>query len=247
MDRARCLEPPPRGYTAEVLGAPLLGAAGIRDKFFYKHKVGYRTLKEVEICGNIEDADVLLNVSHFKGHGACGYGAASKNLAMGCVTGRTRGDLHRLEGGLEWDCGKVHQVQEMRRGVRPRRSPLGMTRKTASRSLYHHCAYCRHCVLACSKECVQNQRRRLRAVPAWLGPWPRARSCERSIRPAFCMSISSMQMTVYCDCWGFSSPSLIPDVGILAFARHRGRGQGQPRHDPRWHPRCPAASRPAGN
>jgi uncharacterized Fe-S center protein len=25
-----------------------------------------------------------------------------------------------------------------------------------------------------------------------------------------------LQMTVYCDCWGFSSPSLLPDVGILA-------------------------------
>jgi hypothetical protein len=33
-----------RGYTAEVLGVPLLGAGGFRDKFFYKHKVGYETL-----------------------------------------------------------------------------------------------------------------------------------------------------------------------------------------------------------
>ncbi|MCY2954325.1 MAG: DUF362 domain-containing protein, partial [Planctomycetota bacterium] len=46
-----------RGYTAEVLGAPLLGAAGIKDKFFYKHKVNYKSLKALEICGNIEDAD----------------------------------------------------------------------------------------------------------------------------------------------------------------------------------------------
>ena len=24
------------------------------------------------------------------------------------------------------------------------------------------------------------------------------------------------QITAYCDCWGFSSPALVPDVGILA-------------------------------
>ena len=23
-------------------------------------------------------------------------------------------------------------------------------------------------------------------------------------------------ITMYCDCWGFSSPSLVPDIGILA-------------------------------
>jgi uncharacterized protein len=65
-----------RGYTAEVLGAPLVGAAGVKDQFFYTHKVGYKTLKELQVCGNIEDADALINLSHFKGHGDCGYGAA---------------------------------------------------------------------------------------------------------------------------------------------------------------------------
>ena len=25
-----------------------------------------------------------------------------------------------------------------------------------------------------------------------------------------------MSITPYCDCWGFSSPSLVPDIGILA-------------------------------
>lgn len=203
-----------RGYTAEVLGAPLLGAAGIRDKFFYKHKVGYRTLKEVEICGNIEDADVLLNVSHFKGHGACGYGAASKNLAMGCVTGRTRGDLHRLEGGLEWDAKKCIKCKKCVEACN-RGAARWDDKEDQLKIFYHHCAYCRHCVLACPKKAFKINGGGF--VPFQRGLALATREVLRTFDPARVLHINFlMQMTVYCDCWGFSSPSLIPDVGILA-------------------------------
>jgi uncharacterized protein len=203
-----------RGYTAEVLGAPLVGAAGVRDKFFYRHKVGYKTLKDVEICGNIEDADTLINVSHFKGHGACGYGGAAKNLAMGCVTQKSRGDLHQLEGGLEWDktkCSKCKKCVE------------ACTRGAASwngeadelRIFYHHCVYCRHCVLACPKDAFKITGGGF--VPFQHGLALAAREVLGTFEPQRVLHINFLtQITVYCDCWGFSSPPLIPDVGILA-------------------------------
>ena len=203
-----------RGYTAEVLGAPLVGAAGVRDKFFYRHKIGYKTLKEVEVCGNIEDADALINLSHFKGHGACGYGGAMKNLAMGCITQRSRGDLHQLEGGLEYNaklCIKCKQCVEA--------CTHGAARWNAKQDrleiFYHDCLYCRHCVLACPKDAFKIAGGGF--IPFQRGLAMAAREVLGTFEPGRALHINFLtQITMYCDCWGFSTPALIPDVGILA-------------------------------
>jgi len=203
-----------RGYTAEVLGAPLVGAAGVKDRFFYKHKVGYKSLKDLEICGNIEDADTLINVSHFKGHGDCGYGAACKNLAMGCVTQKSRGHLHQLEGGLVYDeklCSKCQKCV----AACTRNAAKWNKEKDCLEIFYHNCVYCRHCVLACPKDAIKITGGAF--VPFQRGLALATREVLRTFDPARVLHINFLtQITVYCDCWGFSTPALIPDVGILA-------------------------------
>ena len=143
----------PRGYTAEVLGAPVIAAAGASEKYFYTRKMRYKTLKSLELCGNIMDADALINFSHFKGHGDCGYGAACKNLAMGCVTTRSRGQLHQLEGGLALDselcigCKKC--VEACTHGA------ASWDKEKGRLSIFfHNCTYCRHCMLVCPKKAI---------------------------------------------------------------------------------------------
>jgi len=203
-----------RGYTAEVLGAPLVGAAGIKDRYFYTHKIGYKSLKEVQIAGNIEAADALVNLSHFKGHGDCGYGAACKNLAMGCVTERTRGSIHGLEGGLRYN---------RKLCIRCRKCVEACTHGAASWNderncleiFYHHCVYCRHCVLACPKDAIRIAGGGY--IPFQRGLALTTREVLRTFDPGRYLHINFLtQITVYCDCWGFSTPALIPDVGIVA-------------------------------
>ncbi len=203
-----------RGYTAEVLGAPLLGAAGIKDKFFYNHKVKYKSLRNLEICGNIEDADTLINVSHFKGHGDCGYGAACKNLAMGCVTQKSRGDLHQLEGGLVYDeklCSRCRKCV----AACTRDAAKWNAEKNRLEIFYHHCVYCRHCVLACPHDAIKITGGGF--VPFQRGLAIATREVLGTFKPGQALHINFLtQITIYCDCWGFSTPALIPDVGILA-------------------------------
>jgi len=203
-----------RGYTAEVLGAPLVGAAGIKDKYCYRHKVGYKTLKEVEVCGNIEDADALINLSHFKGHGACAYGAACKNLAMGCVTSKTRGALHHLEGGLTYRedlCVKCKKCVE----ACNHHAASWSAKENRLEIFFHHCVYCQHCVLACPKEAIKVSGGGF--VPFQRGLALATREVLKTFAPGRALHINfATQVTAYCDCWGFSSPALIPDVGIFA-------------------------------
>jgi uncharacterized protein len=43
-------------------------------------------------------------LSHIKGHGQTGFGGATRNIAMGCVSYKTRAAIHALmQGHFEWD------------------------------------------------------------------------------------------------------------------------------------------------
>jgi hypothetical protein len=102
-----------RGYTEEVLGAPLIAAAGISNNYAYPREINYRDLESVDLCGNIVDADAMIVLSHGKGHGNSGFGAAIKNLAMGCVARDSRAKLHKVQGeNFVWNselCTRCHR------------------------------------------------------------------------------------------------------------------------------------------
>ncbi len=86
------------GFNYTTLGAPILPANGIKENFFYTVKLyKYFHLQEVDVAGNIYDADVLINLSHVKGHPSSGMGGAIKNIAMGCTSYKIRGEVHKLE------------------------------------------------------------------------------------------------------------------------------------------------------
>jgi hypothetical protein len=90
------------GYSYDSVNAPLLPANGIKEKDYrtVELKDGFH-LKEVEVAGNIYDADVLINFAHGKGHGSSGYAGAIKNLALGATTSKIRTKEHDLQRGEE--------------------------------------------------------------------------------------------------------------------------------------------------
>jgi uncharacterized Fe-S center protein len=202
-----------RGYTSETLGCPLWPVAGPTGKYAYAHPVKYRTLKKIEVAGAIQDADVLINFSHVKGHGDCAYGGACKNIAMGCVTDTTRGDIHELEGGLTWiegkctHCGKCVEACE--------RGAASFDKEKRFTIFYHHCAFCRHCQLACPTGAIK-------ITDAQYGRFQEGMAlCTKTVldtfQPGKVLFINVLtDITIYCDCWGMSTPSLVPDIGLLA-------------------------------
>jgi uncharacterized Fe-S center protein len=201
-----------RGYTEEVLDAPLVSAGGLKETFFYSKPVSLDSLDEIRIAGEIHDADVLVNLSHTKGHGACGYGGACKNVAMGCVTGKTRAAIHALEGGMTWDADKCTHCDACIRACN-----YGANRfndKGEYRVFYHNCVYCMHCVAACPEDAItvdpqgfkRFQEGMALATQVVLDTFP----------PDAVFHINVLlDVTYLCDCWGFSTPPLVPDVGIL--------------------------------
>lgn len=85
------------GITNESVGAPIFPSNGIRENDIRAVKVDGFHFKEVDVAGNVYDADVLINFAHAKGHGSCGFGGCIKNIALGCTSPKIRNKLHELE------------------------------------------------------------------------------------------------------------------------------------------------------
>jgi hypothetical protein len=194
-----------RGYTAETLGCAIVSATGTADRYVRSTPIDPPVLHldRVELAGEIADAEALIDLSHVKGHGACGFGGASKNLAMGAVDEPTRGRLHALEGGLSWDRAKCDQCRACAENC-----PTGaLTMSDAGEwsVFYHHCRFCQHCVLICPQH----------GITMTGGAYEKFQR-GLALTTAAVLSTFEAGHTLFINFWGMTTPRLLPDVGILA-------------------------------
>jgi uncharacterized Fe-S center protein len=82
------------GFTAETVGAPIVVADGLIGRDFRDVEVLGSKVGKAKIASGILDADVLIALSHVKGHMLFGYAGAIKNLGMGCATPAGKQILH---------------------------------------------------------------------------------------------------------------------------------------------------------
>jgi uncharacterized Fe-S center protein len=203
-----------RGYTAETVGAPIYPICGTNDSYFYEKKVGYRGLKKIQVAGEIADAEAMVVFSHGKGHGQCGFGGAIKNLAMGAVTTRTRGWIHGvMDTEFHWDAEKCKHC-----GLCVANCPGGAAKFNDKKELQifsHHCRYCMHCVDSCPVEAIAIGPHSMRYFQDAM-----ARTTKvvlDTFEPGRVFYLTALlNVTPLCDCWGFTTPSLVPDIGIMA-------------------------------
>ncbi len=203
-----------RGYTEEVLGCPILSAAGDDDSKVVPTPVtpAFRTLSSLNLAGEIVNAEALIDFSHLKGHGSCGFGGATKNLSMGCVDEKTRGSLHALEGGLRWDRESCTLCKTCAENCA--NHAISFPHDTFS-VFYHHCKLCQHCVLICPKKAITMEGGAFSDFQHGLA-LATSKVLETFDRRNILFITSLLNITLFCDCWGMTTPTVVPDIGILA-------------------------------
>jgi uncharacterized Fe-S center protein len=205
-----------RGYSEDILSAPVFPVAGVFDKYFYPKKVDYKTLKEVQVSGHIHDAEVLINFSHAKGHGISSFGDAIKNISMGCVTKKTRQDLHLLHSagsGIVWDESLCTHCEKCVKECRYRANKFNKDNKYVTS--IHDCTYCLHCVEICQARALKFAGKQYMDFQE--GMSVAATEVLKTFKPKNILHINMLtNITILCDCWGMSTPSMVPDIGILA-------------------------------
>lgn len=202
-----------RGYSEDLFGVPILDVCGLFNKYVYPYDVNLKSFKNVDIAGYIHDADYLINLSHVKGHGSCGYGGACKNIAMGCVTDRTRAQIHSLEGGISWDKSLCNHCKECLSACNHKANSFNGEEYEI---FYHNCTFCQHCIKVCPSGALT-----LDKENSYHDFQNGMALCTKTVLDRFApeqiFHINFLtNITLLCDCWGLSTPSLVPDIGIMA-------------------------------
>jgi uncharacterized Fe-S center protein len=83
------------GFTTESMGCPVIIADGAYGTEDVRVEIpDGLLLKEGYLGRAIADADAMIVVSHFKGHGGGVYGGSIKNVAIGCSSKRGKLNVH---------------------------------------------------------------------------------------------------------------------------------------------------------
>ena len=107
------------GYNPFTTGCHVIIADGLKGTDEALVPIDGDYVKEAKIGRAIMDADIVISLTHFKGHEATGFGGALKNLGMGC--GSRAGKMEMHNAGKPY----VHTMTPIGRGACKKNCALG--------------------------------------------------------------------------------------------------------------------------
>ena len=207
-----------RGYSSATLGCPIFPAAGPDEKYVYAHARQYKNIKEWQVAGIIQDATFLIDLAHVKGHPSCSFGAAFKNLALGCMAGETRSAMHdTMHFDRYWFADQCPDPATRQRIADSCPHAAVVEDKDRPGEMHLHFEQCNQCG-RCLRIAPPGS---LKIDAVNFHSFQEACAISAAITlstfaPEKVTHISlATQMTPVCDCFGFTSMPILPDAGIF--------------------------------
>ena len=194
------------GFTPYATGCQVIIADGLKgtDETLVPVKNG-EYVKEAKIGHALMDADIVISLTHFKGHEQAGFGGCMKNLGMG--GGSRAGKMEQHAAGKPnvktEKCIGCHACERIcAHGAisfdetRERELKSGKTVTVPVAHINHDaCVGCGRCIGACNQDAI---------VPG-----------SDQDRPSFHISIA-MDISPNCDCHAENDTPIVPDLGMFA-------------------------------
>ncbi len=208
-----------RGYTEYTCGCPIIPIAGVKDGYVSSVGIGgFAGFDSLDLAGALKDADVLVDLSHIKGHGACGFGGAIKNLALGGYSGPSR--WARIHGASYstsmWDKEKgTPELAKKLVEMCPYHALNYNEEKHELRRNYHDCRQCMTCLeVDQGMGAVKLPRESYTAFQEMMAI--ATQKVLETFIPEKVFYISFLlQITAYCDCLGMGQPFIVNDIGVV--------------------------------
>lgn len=173
---------------------------------------GGEYVKEAKIGRALMDADIVVSLSHFKGHEMAGFGGALKNIGMG---GGSRA------GKMEMHCAGKPQVREnlcvgcrfCQRICAHSAPTLGDNKKMHID--HNKCVGCGRCVAVCPKDAIEpSNYYGTEIMNCKIAEYAKA---ILDGRPHYHIALA-VDITPNCDCHADNMPAIVPNVGFFASA-----------------------------
>jgi uncharacterized Fe-S center protein len=199
------------GYTPFSTGCQNIIADGLKGTDDVEVPIrGGEYCKTANIGRAIMDADIVISLTHFKGHEMTGFGGTLKNLGMG--SGSRAGKMHMHNDGkpiVQEDLCVGCQV--CAKYCNQRAISFGSNKKAhIDQEL---CVGCGRCIGVCNFHAIDNVTgTSCKALDCKIAEYTKA---VLDGRPNFHISVVN-QVSPYCDCHNESDAAIVPDIGIFA-------------------------------
>ncbi len=198
------------GYNPMTVEAPVIIADGLKGTEYRELSINSEICKTAKIGAAIADADVIVSLSHFKGHEQAGFGGALKNIGMGAASRAGKMDLHSSSKPIivTAHCVGCRQcVKDCNYGA--------VTLNDNKRAVinYDTCVGCGQCIAVCRYDAAQ---------PVWDNASDimnkKVAEYTKAIlqdKPHFHISLI-VDVSPECDCWGHNDVPLVANIGMAA-------------------------------
>lgn len=197
------------GYNPMVTGCPVIIADGVKGTDYREIPLDLEFSKSAKIGSAIADADIIISMSHFKGHEMTGFGGTLKNLGMGCASVGGKLFLHSATAPIvdKDNCIGCRMCEKF-----CSHDAMHIIDKKATIN-YENCVGCGQCIAVCQYDGAQ-------VVWANSSEIVCNRIAEFSYavvkdKPSFHISFI-MDVSPLCDCCDFNDYPLVPNIGIAA-------------------------------
>jgi len=203
------------GFTNETLNAPFILADGVNGNDYVTVKIDGHQLKEVQVAKALAEADVLLSVAHFKGHGMGGIGGACKNLGIGGSSklGKNAAHFYSLP---QVDRERCNGCRVCLTSCPSKAISLSEGKAFIDAS---RCFACRACVEECPEKAIRNQRTSREDFNLRMADLLYGLLNLIGKENLYCFNFI-LEVDWLCDCehgqLGWSDLPIVPDLGIVA-------------------------------
>lgn len=204
------------GFNSIVTGCDVIIADGLKGKDERIVDVQGKFCPEPKIGAAIADADIVISLTHFKGHEMAGFGGALKNLGMGSGSVAGKRDMHssaqpkvnadKCIGCRICEQGCAHGAIKVVESAEAK-NKLG---KLAVID-YEKCVGCGQCVAICGTTAAEMSSEESGIILNYkIDEYTKAvLKDKQQFHIAFIMNVSPE-----CDCWGHNDAAIVPDLGM---------------------------------
>ena len=201
------------GFTPLSTGCQVIIGDGLRGNDDVEVPVaGAEYIQTAKIGKAIMEADVVISLSHFKGHEQTGFGGAIKNLGMGCGSRRGKMEQH-AQGKPKVKASRCVGCRKCT--TQCAHDAIAFDAEGKASINWNKCVGCGRCIAVCNTDAIHpGSDAAMEELGCRMAEYAKA---VVDGRPQFHISLV-IDVSPYCDCHGENDVPILPDVGMFASA-----------------------------
>jgi hypothetical protein len=198
------------GFNPLVTGANVIIADGLTGSEYQEVPVNLKHIKNAKVGAALFHSDVIISLTHFKGHIAAGFGGVLKNLGMGGGSRQAKMEMHSTNKPIMDEdkcvaCGAcIKYCPE---------SAIAFNERGKAQIDYEKCVSCGQCIVSCHYGAAHGSFEGSKTdLNEKIAEYTYAVLKDKA---HFHISLI-MNVSPNCDCFGYNDQSIVQDIGMAA-------------------------------